>query len=260
MERPLKPFFKPIRHFLLMVLLSVPILPGFAQEVNQRLSDIFDQGWRLEGQMHKDLTNLDRAMALYEEALRIAPDNEEVKWRLGEIIFKKAEEEKDKGKRIGMVEKAVSLAEQAIAINPKSVGGLYWAGTGYARLADMSGVMNALKQVKRAKKYLHQAIETDPSHRFAVLSGVILAAIYQESPWPMKNMEEALFLSTWAVEKDPNLTIASLRLGKIHLSEGKKEAATKELTRCLGIKHPTYVWDAELYDWPEAKRLLSGIK
>ncbi|MBU0996236.1 MAG: tetratricopeptide repeat protein [Proteobacteria bacterium] len=233
---------------------------GFADEKNERISEIFEQGWALEGQMHLDLANLDKAEALYEEAVRMAPDNEEAKWRLGEIIFKKAEEEKDKARRIKMVERTVALAEESIAINPESVGGLYWAGTGYARLADMSGILSALKQVKLSKKYLHQAMETDENNRFAILSGVILAAIYSEAPWPLKDMDQALKLAKWAVEKDPNLTIASLRLGKIYVADGKKDMAKKELERCLAIKKPMYVWDAILYDWPGAKGVLEGIK
>lgn len=233
---------------------------GYADEPVERISEIFEQGWALEGQMHMDLANLDKAEALYEEAIRIAPDNEEAKWRLGEIIFKKAEEETDKARRLKMVERTVALAEEAIAINPQSVGGLYWAGTGYARLADMSGILSAIKQVKLAKKYLHLALETDENNRFAILSGVILAAIYSEAPWPLKDMDQALNLAKWAVKKDPNLTIASLRLGKIYLADGKKDMAKKELERCLATQNPMYVWDAILYDWPEAKRVLADLR
>lgn len=159
-----------------------------------------------------------------------------------------------------MVERTILLAEQALAINPKSVGGMYWAGTAYARLADMSGIFSAAGQVKQAKAYLHQAIDTDPDHRLAVLSGVILAKIYSESPWPIKDMEKAVDLARWAVAKDPNLTLASLTMGRILLEKDETAAARTELNRCLATEHPTYVWDAVLYDWPDAKTVLAGIK
>ncbi|MDY6822864.1 MAG: hypothetical protein SWH68_03580 [Thermodesulfobacteriota bacterium] len=38
------------------------------------------------------------------------------------------------------------------------------------------------------------------------------------------------------------------------------EKAIKELKRCINTENPTYIWDAELYDWPEARTILSEIK
>ncbi len=210
--------------------------------------------------MHIDLKNLDRAIALYEKAIDIAPENAEARWRLAEVIFKKSEETKDEQERENMVNRSLALAEQALELNPESVGGMYWAGVALARLADMSGIFSAMKQIKRSKAYLHQAIKTDPDHRLSVLSGVVLALIYSQSPWPLKDMDQATDLAHWAVKKDPDLTIASLSLAKVYLAEGNADLAAKMLGKCLATKDPTYVWDAILYDWPEAKTLLAGIR
>ncbi|MFZ5563426.1 MAG: tetratricopeptide repeat protein [Thermodesulfobacteriota bacterium] len=249
-------FFFPI----LILLALAPAAPVRADETSDRVAELLRQGWELEGRMHMDLANLDRAIAVHEEALALAPRNDEAVWRLGEVIFKRSEEVKDKEKRRAMVERTISLAEQALSINPKSVGGMYWAGTAYARLADMSGLVSAAGQVKKSKAYLHQAIKTDPDHRLSILSGVILAKIYSESPWPLKDMKQASELARWSAGKDPNLTLASLTLGKVLLAKGETDAARKELNRCLSTESPTYIWDAVLYDWPEAKTVLAGIK
>lgn len=242
-----------------MLLVLLPLPDARADSVSDRIREIFAQGWALEGQMHVDLANLDRAITLYEEAISLAPDNEEARWRLAEVTFKKSEETRDKEERKKLVEKSISLADQALALDPDSVGGMYWGGVARARLADMSGLLAAMKQIGQAKDYLHQAIITDPEHRLSVLSGVILALIYSESPWPLNDMGKASELARWAVAKDPNLTIASLCLGKVYLAEGGKNSAEKELKRCLAIEHPTYLWDAVLYDWPEARTILAGI-
>lgn len=234
-------------------------LPAQGDALPERLQEIFDQGWALESRMHEDIANLDRAIQLYEEAVSLAPDNAEAHFRLAEVIFKRSEETKDPDKRKEMVEKSISLAEKALVLKPDCVGGLYWAGTGYARLAEMSGIFSAAKQVKLAKNYLYRAMETDPNHRFAILAGVILSAIYAEAPWPLKDMDKALDLALVSVKKDPHLTIAALRLGKVYLAMGKKELATTQLKRCLEIKPPTYVWDAVLYDWPEARKMLKEM-
>jgi len=243
------------------MLFMLPMVDYVCADVSvDHVKELMDEGWALEGKMHVDLANLDKAIAVHEEALSLAPGNEEAMWRLGEVIFKKSEETRDEKKRKAMLERTVALSEQALAVNPKSVGGLYWAGTAYARLADMSHLFSAAKQIKQSKAYLHQAIHTDPNHRLSILSGVILAKIYSESPWPLKDMDKASGLALWSVGKDPNLTFASLTLGKINLETGQKDAARKLLQRCLDTKHPTYIWDAVLYDWPEAKKVLAGIK
>ena len=231
-----------------------------AESPADRLQTIFDQGWALESRMHIDLANLDRAIALYEEAVAIAPDNAEARWRLAEVTFKKSEETPDRQKRKEMVTHSLNLAEKALALNPKSVGGMYWSGVALARLADMSGILTAMKQIKQAKVYLHQAIQTDPDHRLSILSGVILALIYSESPWPLTDMDQALELARWSMAKDPALTIATLSLGKIYLAEGKTDLAVKTLRQCLATPAPTYVWDSVLYDWPEAKSILADLE
>lgn len=231
-----------------------------AASPDERITTIFEQGWALEGRMHLDLANLDRAIALYEEAVAIAPENAEARWRLAEVLFKRSEETKDAGKQEEMVNRSLALAEQALELNPDSIGGMYWAGVALARLADMSGIFAAMKQIKQAKAYLHRAIDTDPVHRLSILSGVILAMIYSETPWPLKDVDRALELARWAAEKDPDLTIASRCLGKVYLAAGRTDSAVKALEHCLATKNPTYVWDAILYDWPEAKKILADIK
>ncbi|MDY6906471.1 MAG: tetratricopeptide repeat protein [Thermodesulfobacteriota bacterium] len=255
-------FLKGHGLFLCCLLLSLLIVlsPVFANDTDARLQEIFEKGWALESRMHIDLSNLDKARALYEEAIRIAPENAEAKRWLAEIIFKQAEEENDKRKKVAMYEQAATLAERAIAINPESVAGFYWAGTANARLADLTWFASALSRVNKAKEYLQTAIDTDTTNRYAVLAGVVLAAIYADAPWPVKDMDRAVELAQWAVSQDRNLTFASLRLGKIYLANGEKEKAVKTLERCLNTENPTYIWDAELYDWPEAKKILSEIK
>lgn len=244
---------------LILCVLLLPVA-GVAEDTDARLQEIFERGWALESKMHLDLANLDKAQALYEEAIRMAPENAKAKWRLAEIIFKKAEEENDKGKRIQMYQRSVELSEAAIAINPESVGAYYWAGTAWARLADLSWFASALPKVNNAKEHLQAAIDTDNSNRYAILAGVVLAAIYADAPWPVKNMDKATELAEWAVARDRNLTIASLRLGKIYLASGEKQKAIRELERCLNTENPTYIWDATLYDWPEAETILCDIQ
>ena len=91
-------------------------------------------------------------------------------------------------------------------------------------------------------------------------SNAVLAAIYLGMPWPMSDNKRAEKYAAEAAKKDPNLTLASVNLGKAYLSLKKYDKALAELNRCLSTKSPTYVWDAELYDWPGARKLLKEIE
>jgi len=117
--------------FFLLLLLPVGP-PARADAAADRFKSLMEQGWALEGRMHVDPANLDKAIAVHEEALSLAPDNDEALWRLGEVIFKKSEEVKDKEERKAMVEKTISLAEQA----PMRVRALGGTGTGLGRFVS----------------------------------------------------------------------------------------------------------------------------
>jgi len=229
-------------------------------ETKTKLDNYYQQAWNHLKQMHKDVKNLDLAHGLYKKALELSPEYSETYWKLAEICFKKAQAAKDKDQSEKLYRQAMEHAETSLEKNPKSIGGLYWTGTCEAQLADIAGVFKAMKLVKKAKKHLKQCIDLDPSSRFANLSRVILAILYTEAPWPIRDLGEAEKLMDKAVELDPNLTLASVKRAKTLIKKGKKELAIKELQRGLKIQNPTYVWDSELYDWPEAKALLAELK
>ncbi|KPA16377.1 conserved hypothetical protein, secreted [Candidatus Magnetomorum sp. HK-1] len=251
---------------IVLILMQVLLFFGIsaAEDLDPKkmaqINDYYQQAWQYLGQMHKDVKNLDKAQALYLKALDLSPENSNTFWKLSEITFKKAQETKDKNKAKSLYEKALEYAEKSAKKNPGSVEAFYWIGTCQAQLAEMAGVFKALGLVKRARKNLEKSIELNPTNRFAILSRVILAVIFTESPWPLRDLKAAEKLSDQAVELDPNLTLASVKRAKVYLGKKEKELAVKELQRCLKIKNPTYLWDAELYNWPEAKKILAEIK
>jgi len=247
-----------------IIVLHICLITGvaFAEDLTPKkmaqIKDYYQQAWQYLGQMNKDIKNLDKAQALYMKAMELSPDNPDTLWKLSEITFKKAQVSKDKAKLL--YEKALEYAEKAVQIKPDSVEGLYWVGTCQAQLAEMAGIFKALGLVKSARRNLEKSIEVNPTNRFAVLSRVILSVIYTESPWPLRDLKTAEKLSDQAIKLDSNLTLAYVKRAKLYLAKKEKELALKDLNKCININNPTYLWDAELYDWPEAKKLLSQIK
>lgn len=79
-------------------------------------------------------------------------------------------------------------------------------------------------------------------------------------PWPMRDLDKAEQFATAAVAKDPHHTLASLQLAKAYVKQREYQKALREITRCLSLTQPTYIWDAESYDWPAARKLKIEIE
>jgi len=221
---------------------------------------IYDQGWQLLSQIHKDKTALDEAIELYEESLASSPRNANLHWMLAEMLFKKAETIHDQKTRQDLYEKALNEAKKALELNPDSLEAHFWVGSCSAVIAEMLGTFGGIKLINRAIDELELAFKMDPANRYSILAGAVLTTIYTEAPWPMRDLDKAERFGQEAVSRDNNLTLASIKLAKVYAKQEKYEKARKEAGRCLSLKHPTYTWDAELYDWPSAKRLLKEME
>jgi len=225
----------------------------------EQVQDIYQRAWWLLSQIHKDMTVLDEAIDLYKKVAADDPGNYVVFWKLSEATFKKAEATKNEEKREELYEKALDYARQSLKLNPDSIEAHFWIGTSSAKLAEMVGTFSALGVINEAIKELKITLKMDPDHRFAVIAGAALAAIYSQAPWPIKDLEDAEMYAAEAVKKDPNLTLASSTLASVYLERDKLKEARLEAERCLSLGSPTYIWDAELYNWPWARRLLKKI-
>lgn len=249
---------------LYAVSIFLAVLPSlaFAGTANDdpRVKAAFDKGWAYFAQLHKDIKNLDLAVAQYKEVLALYPENFDAMWKISEALFKKAEALKDKKQKKEIFTQSLNWAEKALAIAPQKAEPHYWVAVNCAMLADMAGALKAMNLVNRAKSELVKIPVLDPKSRFATLSKAVLGAIYLESPWPLRDLKKAEKLIKEAVAEDSNMTWPTLLLGKLYLKTDRKEQAKKEIARCLAISKPTYVWDSVLYDWPEAKDIMKDIK
>ncbi len=233
---------------------------GDGSEKEKQIQQLLDQSWALEGTMHKDKTALDQAAVLLGNGLLIDPLNDVVHWMMAEILFKKGDEEKDSEKRKDLYKKSIEFSKKSLELNPQSLEAHYWLGCSSARLADISGILSSMALVNQAKTELVEALNINPDNRFAVLAGAVLAAIYTEMPWPLRNLDKAREFALVAVRKDPNLTVASEKLAKVYFKAKQYDLAREEVARCLSIEQPTYVWDSILYDWPAVRKLLNEIE
>ncbi len=226
----------------------------------QEIEQIFDRGWWLLSGIHEDPNRLDEAIRLYQKVLAAAPDNKQIYWKLAEITFKKAETVTPLDDSIKMYQKSLSYARKAVTRCQDCFESHFWVGCSSARLAELYSVIRAAGIIDDAIDELELAISIDPRHRLATSANAILAAIYTQMPWPMRDLEKAERYATVAVANDPNLTLASLHLAQVYARKKEYTKAYGEINRCLSLEQPTYIWDAELYDWPAARALKSKIE
>lgn len=226
----------------------------------QEILSIYNRSWQLLSRIHIDKTGLDKAIELYEKVLAVAPNDRDIHWKLSESIFKKAEAMGYDENSLEIYKKALNYAKIALKAFPDSIEAHFWVGCCSARVAEIIHGLRALPIINEAKTELKLTIELNSEHRFAILAGVVLAAIYSDTPWPLKNLNKAEHYARTAVDKDPNLTFARLTLSRIFMKQKNYTNAREEALRCLSILEPTYIWDAELYNWPDARRLLNEIK
>jgi tetratricopeptide (TPR) repeat protein len=230
-------------------------------EDHPEVKSAFDKAWALQCLMHKDLKNLDKAAAIYRDVLSRYPDNPDALWKLSEVIFKKAYASKDKKQKMEFCGQSLALAEKAASKASNMAEPHYFIAVNCALLAETGGYTSkSLSLVTRAKKELNFIISINPKNRFRTLSKVVLANIYIDCPRPFCDLSSALDLEKQAVREDPNLTYASLILGKIYLKLGEMDSAKKELSRCLNTSKPTCLSDSVLFDWPEAKAAMKEIE
>lgn len=227
---------------------------------DQEIKQIFDRGWWLLSQIHEDKNGLDEAILLYNKVVTASPRHKDIYWKLSEITFKKAETVSPPENSIKLYEKSLGYARKAVDLNPDCVESHFWLGCSSARIAEMSGVIRAFGIIGESMDELKLAISIDPDHRLATTANAILAAIYTQMPWPMRALDKAEQFAITAVAKDPNHTLASFQLANVYAKQKEYQKAFQEITRCLSLQQPTYIWDAELYDWPAARKLQKEIE
>ncbi|MDD5523948.1 MAG: hypothetical protein PHV90_01770 [Smithella sp.] len=98
---------------------------------------------------------IDLTIIIYKNSLEKYPQNKELlSWKVAEMTFKKADEERDKDNREQLYKGTLSYSQKAIQLDPQSIGGHYWAGLAYVRLAELAGVFSAVGQSTGQKKNL----------------------------------------------------------------------------------------------------------
>jgi len=186
------------------------------------------------------------ALAEYEAALKIDPENYEANWKASRAcclildlktagLIEEKEEYKPLLKEWG--EKAERHAEAAYARNPKGLEALTWYNSSYGYHASSMGILQAILKGAggKLKKLAHELIEVDDTHNDA-LGYRMLGRFHLSAPFPVGSKTKAVEYFEKAVEKAPGSLFNHYWLGEAYRTKGKSEQARREFQFVLD--HP----------------------
>ncbi len=147
----------------------------------------------------------DDAIALWEKALEVNPQENEVLYSLGLIYFE-----------IKKYEESISFLKQLLDLSPGHFKAMLIVGTAYIKL----------RKFDLAEEYIQKSIEINPKHKLSILN---LGAIYSVQ----KKFDNAIEMFQKVVDLFPTEVRAYLGLGKIYAILGQIDEANKNFKKVI---------------------------
>ena len=86
---------------------------------------------------------------------------------LARLAFMQAQLERDKKRRVQLFENCIAIADQALALNGNDVRALFWKAVAMGKMAEGSGIVNALRMLRPMEKNLLSVIALDEKYENA---------------------------------------------------------------------------------------------
>ncbi len=211
-----------------------------------------------------------KALEKFLEAEQLAPNNDEVLWRISRSYIDIGEHmpatnDEQKNQQLAVYEKALAYAEKAAAANPKSSMAFTRKAIAKGRIALFRGIWESLDLVKQTKADLETALKLNPTNETALYVLGRTHAKVSERPrmfrWPLglgwANMEEAIKNYEKSIALRPDFIMYRLDCARAYIEEEEYEKARTHLNIIATL--PTLDEDDDRFR-QEAKELLEQIK
>jgi tetratricopeptide (TPR) repeat protein len=209
---------------------------------NTKIVSLIEEAKNLE--QNKNIENFESAIKIYEEALKLDPNNLETLWRISqdyaEIITIKTSAlivEKDENKPLlkEYGQKAEKYGKKAYEINPKDkdVVASYLQGYGY--YASSLGIAQAVLKgaAGRYKDLATQLVALDDKYMDA-LGYRLLGKMYYMAPWPVGSWKKAKENYDKAIEINPQRLDSHYWMGMLYFQKKQYDQAKKEFEFVAG--------------------------
>ncbi|MBI3006122.1 MAG: hypothetical protein HYY49_12010 [Ignavibacteriales bacterium] len=184
-----------------------------------------------------------KALEKFQDALALAPSDDEVLWRIsrcyvdiGEHLPSTTEAEKEK--QLATYEKSLDFAEKAVSLNPKNSMAYTRRAIANGRIALFKGVWSALDYVKQAKMDCEKGIELDSSNNAAYYVLGRTHAKVSEKPrivrWPLglgwASVEDATTNYEKAILLRPDFIMYRLDAARAYIDLDEYDKAREHLS------------------------------
>jgi len=204
----------------------------------------------------RSLEELEKAYALYKEALEADPQSYEAAWKAGRAAWQLAELV-PKPERRPLLEEGERLARRATEIDPRGVDGHYWYGVLIGRVGEERGILASLFLVDDVLREMQTVLELDPTHAGAhhVLS--VLYRVVPGRPLSIGDKRKAVEHAELSVRYAPDDLLYRLGLAEAYHAAGNRAAAVRTLREVLAMPEDDPVNDARTKE--RARQLLREL-
>lgn len=188
------------------------------------------------------------ALAAYQEAEKLEPNNAEVLHRIAKQLGESQNDLSDKAAKQAVGEKALDYAKRAVAADPKNAKAHLALAVCYGRQASYVDNKTKIGYSKLTKAEVEKSLQLDPKNDLAwhvmgawqyelanlnsilrAIAGLIYGTV------PSASNEEAVRCFKKALELNPKRVGNHVELGRTYLAMGKKEEAKAALQKGLSL-------------------------
>ncbi|MBN2347115.1 MAG: tetratricopeptide repeat protein [Candidatus Aminicenantes bacterium] len=185
-----------------------------------------------------------RALARYQEALRLAPDNIEALVGNARALYFVGDASSDKGERLSLFKQAMEASKKMISLRPDRVEGHYWLGVHTGMYGETRGVLKSLFLKNDIIAAMKRAIAVDPAYENAG-AYCVLGRLYYKVPglFGGSNKKSRQYLESCR-GLAPKSSVCLLFLAETYWALGERDKAIQTLEELLAME-PDPLWVPE---------------
>jgi tetratricopeptide (TPR) repeat protein len=145
----------------LTVLMTLAMLVTFLPA--ETLEGLIAEGDALYAQRQDPLLAA-KALANYQEAMRLAPDSYEALWKNAQIMYFIGDNSTSSSEKLKIFKQAMDICKKAVALRPNGVEGHYWLGVHTGSYGETRGVLKSLFLKGDIISEMNKAIAIDGSY------------------------------------------------------------------------------------------------
>lgn len=183
-----------------------------------------------------DMDTAQEILSKYEKAAETTENGYDVKWKMSRILYHIGNHTAEKKEQQEIFSRAVSLAEEAIALDSEKPDGHFWLAVNNGKFGESKGVMKSLGLVKPIKESLNKVIEIDRSYEEGGADRVMGRVFFKVPGIAGGSKDESLKHLLKSLEYGPNDPLTLLYLGETYMALNEIDKAREALDRVIAME------------------------